>query len=351
MLRKFLSRFSKKIGIDLGTKHTIICLQDKGIVIQEPSVVAVNNRLDQIIAVGEDAQKMVGKNPQYITIAYPLVKGVISDFEVTEKMLKYFFDKIFQENFNFTARPAVVIGIPLDVTEVERKAVEDAALGAGAGSVYLVEEIMASAIGSRLPVQDASGSMIINLGGGKTEIAVISLHGVVLWKSLKVAGDELNKNIVQYARDHFNLMIGEKIADSIKIKIGSAFALAEAMSVEMRGRDLVSGLPREIIITDYQVREAIAVSIGAIIDAVKSVLELTPPELVADIYERGILLTGGGALLRGIDKIISKETEIPVRIADDPTTCTIRGINLLLDDEKLLSDVLLPSANEEKMVR
>lgn len=351
MLRKFLSRFSKKIGIDLGTKHTIICLQDKGIVIQEPSVVAVNNRLDQIIAVGEDAQKMVGKNPQYITIAYPLVKGVISDFEVTEKMLKYFFDKIFQENFNFTARPAVVIGIPLDVTEVEKKAVEDAALGAGAGSVFLVEETMAAAIGSRLPVQDASGSMIINLGGGKTEIAVISLHGVVLWKSMKVAGDELNKNIVQYARDHFNLMIGEKIAENIKIKIGSAFALAEAMSVEMRGRDLVSGLPREIIITDYQVREAIAVSIGAIIDAVKSVLELTPPELVADIYERGILLTGGGALLRGIEKIISKETEIPVRIADDPTTCTIRGINFLLDDEKLLNDVLMPSANEEKMVR
>ncbi len=351
MFRRFLNRFSKKIGIDLGTTNTIVCLQDKGIIISEPSIVAVNNKLDQIIAVGEDARKMVGKNPAYITLTNPLVKGVISDFEVTEKMLKYFFDKIFQENFNFTARPSVIIGIPLDVTEVEKKAVEDAALGAGAGQIYLVEEIMAAAIGARLPVHDASGSMIINLGGGKTEIAVISLHGVVIWKSLKIAGDELTKNVIQYARDHFNLLIGEKIAESIKNKIGSSCELPEAMTVEMRGRDLISGLPREIIISDYQVREAMAGTIASIVDAIKSVLEITPPELVADIYERGIVLCGGGAQLRGIEKTIAKETEIPVRIADDPTTCTIRGINLLLDDDKLLKQVLLPSANDEKMVR
>ncbi len=351
MLRGLLNRFSKKIGIDLGTSNTTIALQDKGIVISEPSVVAINNRLDQIIAVGEEASKMVGKNPRYITLAYPLINGVISDFEVTEKMFKYFFDKIFQENFNFTARPSVVISIPLDVTEVEKKAVEDAALGAGAGKVFLVEEVMSAAIGARLPINDASGSMIINLGGGKTEIAVISLHGVVISKTMKIAGEELNKNIIQYARDRFNLLIGEKNADEIKKKIGSAFELGESLSVEMRGRDLISGLPREIMITDYQVREALANSIHSIIDAIKSVLELTPPELVADIFERGIVLCGGGALLRGIDKIISKETEIPVRVADDPTTCTIRGLMVLLDDEKLLNDILLPSANEEKMVR
>jgi rod shape-determining protein MreB len=294
---------------------------------------------------------MVGKNPSYISLAYPLVKGVISDFEVTEKMLKYFFDKIFQENFNFTARPLVAIGIPLDVTEVEKKAVEDAALGAGAGKVCLVEEIMAAAIGARLPVQDASGSMIVNLGGGKTEIAVISLHGVVIWKSLTLAGEDLNKNIIQYARDRFNLLIGEKVAEEIKKKIGSAHEFGEALSVEMRGRDLISGLPREISISDYQVREALANSIAAIIDSIKSVLELTPPELVADIYERGIVLCGGGALLRGIDTAIVEETEIPARLADDPTTCTIRGLNLLLDDERLLKQITLPSANEDKMGR
>ena len=351
MLRHLLNRFSKKIGIDLGTANTIISLQDKGIIIREPSIVAINNKLDQIIAVGQEASKMVGKNPKYITLSYPLVNGVISDFEVTEKMFKYFFDKIFQENFNFSARPSVIIGIPLDVTEVEKKAVEDASMGAGAGKVYLVEEIMAAAIGARLPINDASGSMIINLGGGKTEIAVISLHGVVIWKSLKIAGEELSKNIIQYARDNFNLLIGEKIAEEIKIKIGSAFEQEEDVSVDMRGRDLITGLPKEIIITAYQVREAIAGSVHSIVDAIKSVLEITPPELVADIFERGIVLCGGGSQLKGIDKMISKETEIPVRVADDPTTCTIRGINVLLDDEKLLQEILLPSANDEKMVR
>jgi rod shape-determining protein MreB and related proteins len=351
MLRHLLNRFSKKIGIDLGTANTIISLQDKGIIIREPSIVAINNKLDQIIAVGQEASKMVGKNPAYITLSYPLVNGVISDFEVTEKMFKYFFDKIFQENFNFSARPSVIIGIPLDVTEVEKKAVEDASIGAGAGKVYLVEEIMAAAIGARLPVNDASGSMIINLGGGKTEIAVISLHGVVIWKSLKIAGEELSKNIIQYARDHFNLLIGEKIAEEIKIKIGAAFEQEEDLSVDMRGRDLITGLPKEIIITAYQVREAIAGSVHSIVDSIKSVLEVTPPELVADIFERGIVLCGGGSQLNGIEKMISKETEIPVRIADDPTTCTIRGINVLLDDEKLLKEILLPSANDEKVVR
>jgi len=351
MFKNFFNRFSKKIGIDLGTANTTICVQDKGIVIREPSIVAINNKLDQIIAVGEDARKMVGKTPKHITLAYPLLKGVISDFEVTEKMLKYFFDKILQENFNFAARPSVTIAIPLDVTEVEKKAVEDAALGAGAGKVFLVEEIMAAAIGARLPVQDASGSMLINFGGGKTEIAVISLKGVVTWKSLKVAGEDLNKNIVQYARDHFNLMIGERIAEDIKIKIGSANDASDDISIEMRGRDLLSGLPREIFITEKQIREALAPSLNIFLDSIKSVLEITPPELVADIYEKGLIICGAGAQLKGLDQLISLSLEIPVRIADDPTTCTIRGLNMLLDDDQLLKQILLPSANDEKVIR
>ncbi len=351
MWKDWLTKFSKKVGIDLGTSKTIVSLQDKGIVIREPSIVAINNKLDQILAVGEDAQKMIGKNPRHITLAYPLINGIISDFEVTEKFIKYFIDKLFLENFNFTARPSVVIGIPLDITEVEKKAVEDATMSAGAGKVCLVEEVMAAAIGARLPIQDASGSMIINMGGGKTEIAVISLNGVVNWRSLHVAGKNLDEDIVRYARQHFNLLIGERVAEIIKIKIGSAFEIGEELRIEMRGRDLVSGLPHEIIVTDYQIREAMAKTVSSIIDNIKATLETTPPELVADIYERGIVLTGGAAALRGLDRAIAKATEIPVRLADDPATCTIRGINVLLEDDKLLAELILPSANEEKMMR
>lgn len=351
MFKKIFNKLSKKIGIDLGTSNTVVSIQDKGIVIREPSIVAINNRLDQILAVGIEAQKMIGKNPKYISLATPLVHGIISDFEVTEKMLKYFIDKIFLENYNFSARPSVVIGIPLDVTEVEKKAVEDAALSAGAGKVFLVEEIMAAAIGARLPIQDASGSMVINLGGGKTEIAVISLNGVVNWKAVNLAGGDLDQDIIKYARDNFNLLIGERVAENIKIKIGSAFELGEEMRIEMRGRDLITGLPREIIITDYQVREALSKSVAMVIDNIKATLETTPPELVADIYERGLVLTGAAAQLRGLDQAIAKATEIPVRIADDPATCTIRGINVLLDDDVLLKEIVVPSANEEKMVR
>jgi rod shape-determining protein MreB len=351
MFRRFFSKLSKKVGIDLGTSKTIISIQDKGIVIHEPSIVAINNRLDQILAVGLEAQKMIGKTPKYITLSYPLVNGIISDYEVTEKMLKYFIDKIFLENYNFSVRPSVIIGIPLDVTEVEKKAVEDAALSAGAGKVFLVEEIMAAAIGARLPIQDASGSLVVNLGGGKTEIGVLSLNGVVNWRSITVAGRELDQDIIRYARDQFNLLIGERIAEHIKIKAGSAFDLGESTRIEMRGRDLISGLPREIVIEESQIREAMTKSLAIIIDNIKSTLETTPPELVADIYERGIVLTGGAAQLRGLDQLIVKATAIPVRVADDPATCTIRGINVLLEDDSLLKELVLPSANDEKMVR
>jgi len=344
---RILGKFSKDIGIDLGTANTLVYVKDKGIVINEPSVVAINLKNDQILAVGEEARKMVGKTPANITAIRPLIDGVISDFEVTEKMLKYFIDKIHREGFSLMPRPRVVIGIPLDVTEVERKAVEDAAVSAGAREVFLIEESMAAAIGCRLPIEEAVGNMIVDIGGGTTEIAVISLGGVVTWKTIKVAGDEMNKNIIQYARAKFNLLLGEKVAENIKIKIGSAAQLKQPLEAQMRGRDLMTGLPKEIIVNDEQIREALSKSMKIIIDNIKATLEVTPPELVADIYERGILLTGGGALLKGIDKAISRATQIPVYVADDPLTAVVRGTGYLLDNLELLKNVASNSSFED----
>lgn len=351
MFNKFFGKFSKDLGIDLGTSNTRLYVKDKGIVINEPSIVALNLKTNQILAVGEDAKKMAGKTPPYISVSKPIVNGIISDFEITEKMLKYFFEKVHQEGFTIVPRPRVVIGIPLNITEVERKAAEDAALSAGAREVFLIENVIAAAIGARLPIEDAVGSLIVDIGGGITEIAVISLNGVVTSKSLSVAGDELNKNIVQYAREVFNLLLGEKIAEDIKIKIGSASELKEPLEIEMRGRDLISGLPKEIIVNDDQIREAISRSVKQIVEGIKATLENTPPELVADIYERGLILTGGGALLKEIDKAINKVTEIPVRIADDPLTSVVRGTGLLLEDFNLLKQIAVPSAQEGEKVR
>jgi rod shape-determining protein MreB len=351
MLNKIFGRFSRDMGIDLGTANTLVYVKDRGIVINEPSVVAINTRTDEILAVGEEAQKMVGKTPSHIIASRPLVDGVISDFEVTERMLKHFIDKVHHESFAILPRPRVVIGIPLGVTEVERKAVEDATLHAGAREVYLIEEPMAAAIGTRLPIQDATGNMVVDIGGGTTEIAVISLGGVVAWKSLRTAGDELNENIVSYARDHFNLLLGQRTAEEIKIAIGSASDEVEEQSAEMRGRDLISGLPKEVTITSSQVREAIARSTRLIIDNIKSTIENTPPELVADIYARGIVLCGGGALLRGIDRAISRETEIPVHIADDPLTCVVRGTGIVLEDLDHLRNVLVLSTQNDSLPR
>jgi rod shape-determining protein MreB len=351
MFNKFFGKFSKDLGIDLGTSNTRLYVKDKGIVINEPSIVALNLKTNQILAVGEDAKKMSGKTPPYISVSRPIVNGIISDFEITEKMLKYFFEKVHQEGFTIVPRPRVVIGIPLNITEVERKAAEDAALSAGAREVFLIENVIAAAIGARLPIEDAVGSLIVDIGGGITEIAVISLNGVVTSKSLSVAGDELNKNIVQYAREVFNLLLGEKIAEDIKIKIGSASELKEPLEIEMRGRDLISGLPKEIIVNDDQIREAISRSVKQIVEGIKATLENTPPELVADIYERGLILTGGGALLKEIDKAITKVTEIPARIADDPLTSVVRGTGLLLEDFNLLKQIAVPSAQEGEKVR
>lgn len=347
MLNKFFGRFSQDIGIDLGTANTLLFVREKGIVINEPSIVAVNTRTNQIIAVGHTARDMAGKTPPHIITTKPLSKGVISDFEITEKMLRYFIDKIHEDSFTIVPRPRIVIGVPLDVTEVERKAVEDAVVSAGAREVFLVEEPMVAAIGARLPITESVGNMVVDIGGGTTEIAVISLAGVVTWKSLTIAGEELTKNITQYIRDTFNLLIGDKIAEQVKCSMGSATDVFDHQTMEVRGRDLLTGLPKQILISEAQVREALQKSIQIIIDNITSTLEVTPPELVADIYERGIVLCGGGALLKGFDKIITKQTDVPVRIATDPLTTVVRGTGVLLDDADLLKEVSLPSTGEE----
>lgn len=346
MFTKLLGRFSHDLGIDLGTRNTLVYVADKGIVVNEPSVVAINKRTNEILEVGEAAKKMVGKTPGHIEAIKPLVDGVISDFEITEKMLKYFINKVHNENFTLISRPRVVIGIPLDLTEVEKKAVEDAARSAGARKVYLIEEAMAAAIGARLPVTEATATMIVDIGGGTTEIAVISLGGVVTWRSLKSAGNEFDNNIIEYIREEFNILIGEQLAESIKIGIGSAVPLDEAKEIEVRGRDLLTGLPKAIMITDKQVREAIGRTVSKIIETIKTILETTPPELVSDIYERGLYLSGGGALLRGLDKAISAAAKIPVKIVDDPLTCVARGTGLLLGNKELLEKVVLANNAE-----
>ncbi len=346
MFNKLLGKFSKDLGIDLGTKNTLVYTEEKGIVINEPSVVAVNTRTDEILAVGNEAKRMVGKTPGHIQAIKPLVDGVISDFEVTEKMLKYFIDKAHQESFTLMPRPRVVIGIPLDVTEVEKKAVEDAAKSAGAREVFLIEESMAAAIGARLPVAEPTATMIVDIGGGTTEISVISLGGVVAWKTLRTAGNTMDQNITQYVREEFNILIGEQVAEKTKIMIGSATELKESMDMEVRGRDLIHGLPRAVTINDAKVREAIGRTLSQIVENIKSTLEVTPPELVSDIYEHGIVLAGGGALLRGLDKEIAEATKIPVRVADDPLTCVVRGAGILLSDKELLDKVLTPGAEE-----
>ncbi|KKQ39241.1 MAG: Rod shape-determining protein MreB [Candidatus Magasanikbacteria bacterium GW2011_GWA2_37_8] len=343
MLDRFFQKFRKELGVDLGTANTLVYVKGRGIVINEPSVVAVNTKTEQILAVGNEAKEMLGKTPPHITTTRPLTGGIISDFEVTEKMLRYFIDKVNEDESSFFSRPRVVIGAPLDITEVERKAIGDAATNAGAREVWVVEEPMAAAIGSRLPVREPLGNLIVEIGGGTSEIAVISLSGIVTWKSVKIAGDELNRNIMQYAREQFNLLLGERQAEDIKIKIGSAVELSEPMEYPMRGRDLVSGLPKEVMINDSQVREAIIKSLRTIVDNIKATLEVSPPELVADIHERGLLLSGGGALLRGMDQLIARATEIPVRLADDPLTAVVRGCGILLDEPELLKEVAILS--------
>jgi rod shape-determining protein MreB and related proteins len=349
MFGRLTRQFTRDIGIDLGTANTLVYVKDKGIVINEPSVVAINTKTDQILAVGNEAKQMLGKTPAHIQVTRPLTNGVISDYEVTEKMLKYFIDKVHEDGFSLLSRPRVVIGVPLEVTEVETKAVEDVTLAAGAKSVFVVQEPMAAAIGARMPIEDPVGNLIVDIGGGNTEVAVISLSGVVNWRSTHIAGDELNRNIMQYAREVFNLFVGETHAEQIKIKVGSAIETAEKIEFPMRGRDVITGLPREVMVTDGNIRDAISRSLATIINIIKTTLEITPPELTADIHERGLLLTGGGSLLRGIDTMIANATEVPVRIADDPLTAVVRGNGVLLDELSMLETVQIPSARATKV--
>ena len=346
MFKSLFGKFSYDLGIDLGTANTLVYVKGKGILVNEPSVVAVNTKTDQIIAVGTEAKKMVGKAPAHISVIRPLVDGIVSDFEIAEKMLKYFIDKVHKDNFLATPRPRMVIGVPLDITEVERKAVEDAALSAGAREVYLVEEPMAAAIGARLPISEAIGNMVVDIGGGTTEIAVISLSGVVSWKSLKIAGVELNWNIINYVREKYNLFLGENSAEEIKKTLGSAFSLPEKLTMEIRGRDLYSGLPKSIKVSDEEIRYALSKTITSIIDNIKSVVETTPPDLVSEIYERGIILCGGGALIKGLDKLITQETKIPTKVVDDPLTTVVRGTGIILEDLDNLKELLLPSTQD-----
>jgi len=347
MLDNFFGLFSKDIGIDLGTANSLVYVRGRGIVINEPSVVAINQKTGQILAIGEEAKKMVGRTPAHIVASRPLVAGVISDFEVTEQMLKFFIDKVHRAGFSILPRPRVVVGIPSGVTEVEKRAVEDATRNAGAREVYLIEEPMAAAIGVRLPVQEAAGNMIVDVGGGTTEVAVISLGGIVVSRSLRTAGDKLNEDIIQYARQEFNLLLGEKTAEDIKIKIGSAYPLEEKLTATMRGRDLVTGLPKEITVDDSQIRKALVRSVKILVNAVKGAIEATPPELVADIMNRGIILVGGGSLLRGLDQLVADQTEMPVKLAEDPLTAVVRGTGLVLENVDALKEILVSTRYEE----
>ncbi len=339
MFEKIYQSFSNDIGIDLGTANTLVYLRGHGIVINEPSVVAVNQKTGQIVAVGTEAKNMLGRTPAHIKAVRPIVDGVISDFEVTEEMLSYLIGKAEKISPKFF-RPRVVVGVPSGITNVETRAVYDAAKSAGAREVHIIEEPMAAAIGIRLPIKDPVGSMIIDIGGGTTDVAVISLSGIVRSNNLKIAGDRLNNDIISYLRDEFKLLIGEKTAESVKIAIGAVISGA-FMEAEVRGRDLVTGLPREVIVTDSDLREAMSQSINNLIDGIREVLETTPPEILSDVMNRGIVLVGGGALIQGLDVLLQSVLKIPVYVADDPLSAVARGAGIALEDLNYYSDVLV----------
>lgn len=344
MLEKIYKLISNDIGIDLGTSNILVYLKGHGIVINEPSVVALNIKTNQILAVGLKAKDMLGRTPGHIRAVRPLVDGVISDFEVTEEMLSYFINKA-DKIAPKLARPRVLVGVPSGTTNVESRAVYDAARSAGAREVFLIEEPMAAAIGIRLPIKDPVGSMIIDMGGGTTNIAVISLGGIVRSKNLKIAGDKLNNDIITYMRDEFKILIGERTAEMVKIAIGSVVG-GEYMETEVRGRDILTGLPREVVVTDSDVREALSSSIRELIDGVKDVLETTPPEILSDIMHDGITLSGGGALLGGLDRLLQTSLKIPIYVVDDPLSAVARGTGVVLDDVDLYQDVLMGNQDE-----
>jgi rod shape-determining protein MreB len=344
MLNRIWQYLSFDIGIDLGTANTLVLVKGKGIVIREPSVVAIHKKTRQVLAIGGEARRMLGRTPEAIEAVRPLRNGVISDFDTTEAMLRYFIQKVHKtpKNGNFALpkipHPRIVVGIPSGVTEVERRAVQDACLSAGAREAYLIEEPMAAAIGAKLSVEEPEGVMIVDIGGGTTEIAVISLGGMVISRSLRIAGDELDQDIVGYMRMRYGMLIGEKTAEEVKMEIGSAWDVEHKEAV-VRGRDLSTGLPKSIKISSNEVREAISPTVNQIVSSIQEVLEETPPELLSDILEKGITLAGGGALIKGLDRKIAEETKLPVWVADDPLTTVVRGCGRVLEDLDLLSKV------------
>ncbi len=331
-LNWLLGLFSLDIGIDLGTANTLVHVRGKGIVVNEPSWVAIDKRTRQPLAIGLQAKEMVGRTSGNIVVVRPLRDGVISEFEITEAMLEYFIGKVHEQSVVPLPRPRVVIGIPSGVTEVEKRAVYDASMSAGARETYLIEEPTSAALGAGLPIGESRGSMIVDIGGGTTEVAVLSMAGVVVSRSLRVAGDELDQNIVQYVRNKYNVLVGERIAEQIKWNIGSAFPLPVEKTVEMRGRNLVTGLPESIEISSVEVREALSQSVQVIVETIKDALDEVPPEIVADLMDTGICLAGGGALLHGLAERLSDELNLRVWVAEDPLTCVVRGTGIVLDD-------------------
>ncbi len=326
--------FSSDLAIDLGTANTLVLAKNKGVVVYEPSIVAINKMTGKVEAVGKEAKEMLGRTPGNIIAIRPMKDGVIADFESTERMLDYFIKKA--HNRNMWVRPRIVIGVPSEITQVEKRAVRDAAYRARATEVYLVEEAMAAAIGAGLPITEPSGNMIVDIGGGTTDVAVISLAGIVYSRSVRVAGNEMDEAIIQYIKKKYNLLIGERTAEQVKIELGSAFSLDEELSMEIKGRNLMEGIPKTIVITDSEIREALADTIAVIVNTVHEALEKTPPELSADILDRGIVLTGGGALLKKLDVRLREETGLPVSIAEQPLYSVVLGAGKLLDNIDLL---------------
>lgn len=344
-IKNFNSLFSGDLGIDLGTANTLVYVPKKGVIVNEPSVVALNQKTGQVVAVGHEAKRMLGRTPTHITAIRPLVDGVISDFEVTEEMISYLMGRA-QKDSNSYFGPRVVVGVPSGITNVESRAVRDATYNAGAREVHIVEEPMAAAIGIKLPVHEPVGNMIIDIGGGTSDIAVISLGGIVRSKNLKIAGDKLNEDIMSYIRNEFKILIGEKTAEDVKIAIGSVIPLDQPLEAAIRGRDLVTGLPREVILTDSDIREAIAHSIASLIESTKEVLESTPPEILADIMKRGIHLAGGGALIKGLAELLEEELEIPIYVAHEPLTAVARGTGIILENIEKFQDVLIEKEDD-----
>ena len=340
MLNLFWDFFSNDLAIDLGTANTLVNVKGRGIVLREPSVVAINSNTKEVQAVGEEAKQMLGRAPGSISAIRPMKDGVIAHFEVTEKMISHFIRKV-HNNRKTLVRPRVVIAVPSGITQVEKRAVRDSAESAGARKVFLIEEPMAAAIGVDLPVQEPTGNMIIDIGGGTTEVAIISMSGVVFSRSVRIAGDEMDEAIVNYIKKKYNLLIGERTAEEVKIHIGSAYPLSESMTMEVKGRDLIAGIPKTLIISDKEIRKALTETFGAIVEAVKIALERTPPELAADIVDKGVVIAGGGSLIKGLDTLLKEETGLPITLAMDPLSAVALGAGKVLADPKLLRKVTI----------